>query len=336
MDDTPPVLPAATSYVDRSGWLTFFGIVQILLGVLCGLMVALVLFASVFPTKEETSVTSLFLAAVMYSAAAIGFIWLGIGSMKACRWARSLSQLIAWGWLAGGIFGLAGAALILPQAIESATHQTATTPETVAAAKFGAGIALVFIMGFMAIFCIVLPGIMAWFFGSKNVKATCDTNYPQPSWTDACPPLVLFVCLWLAFGAIMSVLTSLLGHHAFPFFGILLTGWPAGLTTLGLGALSGLCAWLLYRLQPAGWWLALACMTLTAISGILSSLQIDNETLLRAMGRSDASIQALQKMGPDFDALRLGAIFVGAVPMLVLMLLIRKYFRATPRAQTIL
>ena len=34
---------------------------------------------------------------------AVGFVWLGIGSMMARRWARTLLQIVFWLWLLGGV-----------------------------------------------------------------------------------------------------------------------------------------------------------------------------------------------------------------------------------------
>jgi hypothetical protein len=342
MDDTPPVLPAASSYVDRSGWLTFFGVVQILLGLFSGLLCLFVAIAPLLPSKQEIHASQMMTGAAIYALATVVFIWLGIGVIRACRWARALSQLMAWGWLVCGVLGLIGAVIVMPTAMDAAVshnpalNNAAATPENLAAAKIGAGVALVFMLGFIAVFCVVLPGMMAWFFGRQNVRATCDARHPEPSWTDACPPLVLFVCLWQAFGAAVFLLMSVFGPHAFPFFGVILTGWAASLAVLAFAVVYVYCAWLLYRLQSAGWWLALALITLITVSGLVSSFALDNESIQRAMGQSDTALETMKSMGPMLDNLRLGAVLASSTPFIILLLLIRKHFRPAATPQTYL
>jgi hypothetical protein len=81
-------LPA---YTDRSTGLLIFGILTLLLGCLVGLFVPLMLFGQMMAAKAPNAppVNHAVILPVIgiYSGLAVVLIWLGIGSIKARRWA---------------------------------------------------------------------------------------------------------------------------------------------------------------------------------------------------------------------------------------------------------
>src|SRR6185312_5588971 len=52
----------------------------------------------------------------------------------------------------------------------------------------------------MLVFYGLIPGTMVLFYGSQNVRLTCEHHDPVIRWTDRCPPPVLGACLVHAFG----------------------------------------------------------------------------------------------------------------------------------------
>jgi hypothetical protein len=73
-----------------------FGILTLLLGCLAGLFVPLMLFGQMMaakaPNAPPTNTAAILPAVVIYGCLAAALIWLGIGSIKARRWARALFQ----------------------------------------------------------------------------------------------------------------------------------------------------------------------------------------------------------------------------------------------------
>src|SRR5580658_4634236 len=116
-----PVAPtaAARPYRDRYAGLVCFGVLAVLLGLLAllGLMSVLLLVATNGTMSAGTpgvSGRALLPGASVYLVAAVFFLWLGIGSILARRWARALMLIAAWFWLVAGLLGLGSFAWIYP------------------------------------------------------------------------------------------------------------------------------------------------------------------------------------------------------------------------------
>ena len=127
-------------YKDRSGGLVAFGIMTLLLGVLAGMFVPLMFFGQAMAAKANHTPTdiSLLLPAVgIYGASAVALVWLGIGSIKARRWARALMLVFSWSWLVMGVIAVTVMAFVLPKILanlppNAATGQPALPPEAMA------------------------------------------------------------------------------------------------------------------------------------------------------------------------------------------------------------
>src|ERR1035438_153181 len=89
VDSSPP----PTAYKNRSSGLIIFGVLTILLGCVCALLVPLMLFGQTMSAKATGTPPnfSVLLPAVsVYGFLAVVLVWLGIGSINARRWARAL------------------------------------------------------------------------------------------------------------------------------------------------------------------------------------------------------------------------------------------------------
>ncbi|MFI5455576.1 MAG: hypothetical protein ACHRXM_09005 [Isosphaerales bacterium] len=102
--------PTTTSvYPDRSTRLMLLGIFQVLLGCLCGLMgvmmVALFLLGPMAkaPQGQAMNRQMMIPGMVFYLLLAVAFIWLGIGLVRARRWAWTLTVVLSWMWLIVGV-----------------------------------------------------------------------------------------------------------------------------------------------------------------------------------------------------------------------------------------
>jgi len=97
-------------YRDRSAGLVFFGIVEILLGGLTALLIPLMVIAAMVGSQRgassSTDLRFILPNLVIYAMIAGVFIWLGIGSIRARRWARELMLVISWLWLVTGVVAM--------------------------------------------------------------------------------------------------------------------------------------------------------------------------------------------------------------------------------------
>ena len=130
--------PAATPALpDRSTRLMLFGVFQIVLGCFCGLMglmiayaVELMLTPKVLPgvaiptilPADAISARTLAPMVAFYLVLAAAFLCLGIGSIRARRWAWTLTVVLSWMWLIFGslafVFFLLFAGRMMSAAIE--------------------------------------------------------------------------------------------------------------------------------------------------------------------------------------------------------------------------
>jgi peptidoglycan biosynthesis protein MviN/MurJ (putative lipid II flippase) len=124
MNQPPPVSPIA-EFKDRRSGLIGLGILVILVGCVCALLVPLMLLGQAMSAKAtggEPDYRMMIPAAVTYAVMAVAFVWLGIGSIMARRWARALLLILAWGWLVMGVVMVGFMAVFLPKILESLTR----------------------------------------------------------------------------------------------------------------------------------------------------------------------------------------------------------------------
>src|SRR5262245_62039640 len=89
--DVPPILPP--SYRDRSTGLILFGILEILVGVLCLLMAGVMVLGQMTLARSPgapANMQMLMPGMLFYAWIAVAMVWLGIGSIQCRRWARAL------------------------------------------------------------------------------------------------------------------------------------------------------------------------------------------------------------------------------------------------------
>src|SRR3954451_15019052 len=93
-----------TEFRDRRGGLVAFGILQIVVGLICALFV-LVLAAALELTSRRGMAPPAHIAPafVIYGAAAFSSITVGTGSIRLRRWARAMSVAFSAAWLAIGV-----------------------------------------------------------------------------------------------------------------------------------------------------------------------------------------------------------------------------------------
>jgi len=302
-------MDGSTGFRDRKGWLVFFGVVEILMGLVCllmlGVMLLVVVFASNSAAAAAIPLKSLIGALFMYGLAAAFFITMGVGSILARRWARAIMLMLSALWLSSGSIVLIMMFSLLPQMFNGpAVNGEQLQPGIAAAAK---AITVVFSI----IFFVIVPGVFFFFYRSPNVKATCEQRDPKPRWTDR-SLLVLSLSLVSVLMALSMALALFI--NVVPFFGFVLTGIPAMIYEVTFGAIAAWGAWHLYQQRMQGWLAIVGLAALGMLSWLATLLRGDMLEMYRAYGIPQEQLQqmtAIAKMqhSPAF----LLAIFVSAL-----------------------
>ena len=322
--------PAPPRFKDRSTGLVVFGALTLLMGSVAALCIPLFSIGktSLRPIAFARHDPSWTPAMVIIGIVAAALIWLGIGSIKARRWACALMLIFSWSWLGVGGYVVASMAFILPKTLPTFTTRgtvghPAIRPELLNKVMFaiflGLGVAFV-----------ILPAVWTFFYRSPQVKATCDARDRVRSWTDHCPLPVLGFCLWLIFSATALLIMSMANHSVMPFFGKLLTGTPGLIVGLTIVAIWGYSAWSLYRLEQHGWWLMLVALTLFIVSNAMTFARHDVMELYQLMGHSPSQVTQARGSGA-LIAIRMEWLTAGAtVPLLAYLASIKQFITKKP------
>jgi len=167
-------IPPFTDYKDRKIGLLVFGILEILLGLMCVLMVGLMVLGQIMLSRTPGAFNSRMMLPGMLVYVALGavFVWLGIGSIRCRRWARALLLILAWGWLCIGVITVPVMGFVMPGILSSSAPNGQALPPGALV------VILVFQLLFMTLFLVVVPGVLVFFYRSRHVKATCETRDP--------------------------------------------------------------------------------------------------------------------------------------------------------------
>ncbi len=309
---------------DRTGLLIFGGVAAILLGLL-GLLFAtgMVAMALLVPAGSGMSLQTMGTGIAMYALGGLLFIVVGIGSIRARRWARALILAIAWMWLAIGVISMAAMAVTMPAMLASMQSQ-ADMP-----APAGAVMAVTMAV-FLGGLYIVLPLFFILVYQGRNVELTCRRRDPGPSVLADCPLPVRIAGVFFLFGAVGAL--SMVVMPAAPFGSAIITGWPVALAGFLLASVYLVFGWNTLKLRMWAWWGDLLILIAACAYGVWSFLQVDMAKLFEAMQYPPEQIEMTTRMfsgGSLNMLLGIGGLF--AVLMFVYLLYIRRYFPETKR-----
>jgi len=327
MHEAPPLPgdPPAPPFVyrDRRTGLVLFGVLEILIGVLCLLLAGFMVLGQIMMSHTTGTPLSLRLvlpSVLSYIIFAVGFVWLGIGSTQCRRWARALVLIVAWLWLAMGVLMVPMMAYLMPRILANPGPGGQSLPREAVV------MIVVFQILFIGIFFILLPGTLLLFYRSPHVKSTCETRDPGPSWTDACPLPVLAIACLLYFGSAMMAVFPVTGFAIFPCFGTLVSGIPAIILMLGL---AGPFFWIgrsCYRLNVAGWWALVILILTLSVSAVLTFARTDMVEMYEKMGYPQAQIDLIRQQGWMDSRFMMWMSLIWIVPMLAYLLWAKRYF----------
>jgi hypothetical protein len=221
----------------------------------------------------------------IYAIVAVLFIWLGIGSIRARRWACDLLLAISRIWLVTGVCTVVIAGILLPGLVQGLGVAADIPPAALL-------IAIAVTLALVSLIYVLLPGAFVLFYRSPNVIATCRARDSRPQFTDDCPPRVLTLSVVWGMAAI-SVVAMPAYNWAFPFFGRLLLGAAGAGPWIGVLMVCGALAWGSCRRRPWAWWGAVAATVAAAVSTVLTSIRMSPAAMIRALPIADDQMQVL-------------------------------------------
>ena len=254
-------------FKDRSAGLVVFGIIEILIGLFCALLIPLVLAVSLaapsaLALEVETDPRTLVPSLAVYSLAAVAFIWLGIGSIRARRWAAAVMLALSWLWLITGAVAMVSLWLLMPR-----LQDLAGLAELPGGAMTVALVTTSLLLGFIYV---LLPLAFVLFYRSPHCAATCRARDPGPSWVDGCPsPIVSLVAVYAVGAASLLVVPAY--NFLFPLFGMILEGWGGAVAWLLVLALLVYLIVGTARRDPTAWTVSMAASLLAASSSTVTA-----------------------------------------------------------------
>jgi len=322
----------SSDFKDSKTGLVVFGILHLIFGGFCALMVPFAIFGMIASAFLDNSAaapmrpTMMIPAVLLYALLAVWFICMGIGSIKARRWARALVLVSSWLWLISGISGLILILLLMPDIYDRMGESEQMPPELARIMKY-------VMTAFMTVLYVIIPAVLVLFYGSKNVKATCEFRDPQVRWTDKCPLPVLAVSLMFGFWAV-SMLFTLFYGCAIPFFGFILTGLSGAGVVLLVMLLAGYVAWGTYRLSINAWWCAVLLIIAWALSTAITFSRVSILDFYEKMNFPEQQFDIIKQfsISQDYMVLFLG---LWVVAFLGYLLYTRRYFVPPPEQEIV-
>jgi hypothetical protein len=312
--------PAPGIENNRSGALIGFGVGSIVFGAIagCGALSIVMAFGMTmgFGVGKTLALSDLIVALVMYAGMATPFLWVGVDSIRCRRWVRPV--VIAGGWIT--IFSIIFAlAFLLVAAKDFAILMSGSSQTTVVTpARGGKGVTVVTSPGASSGFestiafwtmlgtsliGLLIAGAYVWFYSTAAVRRTLEAYNPEPAWTERCPLPVFVACAALLLAG-LSTLASAVGGAA-PFFGMYLKGPAAIGLDLGAAGLLLVAMVLMYRMDRAGWSIALVVVSLGFVSAALSLWRLGALEFYRH-GHATAA---------DLDRLAQSSVMSGVTPL---------------------
>ncbi len=307
---------------DKKTRLVVFGVLQIILGALCALLVPLMIVGSMVGKAKnpdvEMGAAQLVMGLVFYVFLAVWLIWMGIGSIKARRWARALILSSAWIWLISGTLGFVVSLFWFPAALDQTVLNQKITAQQLTVMK-------ITMTGFVAFFGVIIPGLLVLFYSGEKVKTTVESRDTQARWTDRCPLPVLALSLMFLSGAGSMLFTACSGWVV-PFFGTVLSGL-AGAAVAAVVAL--FCLYVargIYRLDLNSWRLALLAVVAAGVSVGITLMRVSALEMYEKMNFPSRQIEMLKPLLEKNSLFMTLPGLIWFILMLGFILYVKRYF----------
>jgi hypothetical protein len=243
-----------------------------------------------------------------YYLIAMVFIPLGYGHLKVRRWARTLSLTLLGFWLVAGVPLIVVFSFMLFSVKELSL--------------VGALIVLIS----LGLSYTVIPGLLIWFYRSRDVRLTFESRDPKSYWIEALPlPVLVMGSLFVLCAIALHILIFFNG--VFPVFGIWLNGLQ-GILLIDILVMSLVAlTWGTLRLRTWAWWGSLVYFGLMTLSSILTLSRSSFLDILLAMNLPEFEMEILE--GIPLQGFHF-ALLIG-IPLLITLGLIvysKRYFKA--------
>jgi len=309
-------------YKDRIVGLIVFGVILLILGLGCAILVPLMILGMLAGAAADPSMSmdvGMMIPGVMvYVVMAVWFIWLGIGSTLARRWARTVILVSSWIAFIAGLGGLAVWFSMAPGMFAAMSELSQLPPQMARGMEVVLGVV-------MACIYVVGPGSLILFYRSRHVKATCEARDRRIRWTDRCPPhvLALSFLFWMWSGS----LVMMCGYNfAVPFFGCILTGGAGALLVVVCMTLCGWWGWGLYRVRTSAWWGALIFSLTFILSTVITFSRISLLQYYEAMNFPAEQMEMLRAMDIDKNVVMGTVMLAYAVGFIAYVIYTRRFF----------
>jgi hypothetical protein len=314
-------------FKDRKTGLVIFGIFHIIIGAFCALFMLLTIVgAMALRNLGETtivvmSVGQMILVVFLYLLLAIWFVWMGIGSILARKWARALILITSWLWLICGIITFIAILSVMPNIFSPLAAGEEIPREAVV-------IAQAIVTAFSVFVLIVIPGAFVLFYSSRHVKATCEQKDPRRRWTDKAPLPVITLSSLLG---CMAISIPLMGFYRWTshFFGVVLSGIPGAVIVLVYAVLFAYAAWGTYKLQVKAWWCGFLSTFALEVSMVITFSRVSLGEFYEKMGVPQERLEIIQRLDLFHDprVLILGGLVI--IGFLGFMVYTKRYFKAS-------
>jgi len=271
---------------NRSLGLVIFGVIEILIGVLCALLVPLILIATSLAGTADMRTTMP--SMVLYTVVAVVFIWLGVGSIRARRWACELTLSLSWIWLVTGICSVVVVAWLVPAMLRG----MAATSDLPTNFVFIVNLLVFVIIGFLYV---LLPGAFVLFYRSPHVAATCRARDRSPQWTDDLPRRLLTLVIVWALAAVSVLMMPAYGFVV-PFFGVVLGGASGAAVWAAILTACVVLTWGSARRAPWAWWGGVVAIILATLSSVITAVRVDPAAFILAMGLPEEQMALLSEI----------------------------------------
>jgi hypothetical protein len=279
------------NHTDRSTRLLILGILFILGGGLCLLIVPLMLWAMNASPPEQVHRGSIMPIIGVYSGLGIAGIALGIGSIRCRRWARDLILSLGSFGLTAGVPGCIAAIFMVGKTMKASMAQSGTEISE------GALTAIVILMSiFYSFIFIGLPLAIVLLYRGKNVLQTCIARSGPGGWTSHLT-IPQIVCTLICFLLFVNTLLLPLYMPAVMIWDFIITGPPAIAILITFAALTGYATWGLYYQTAAAWWLGLISIIVICLNYGIAFYVGDIAEFYRAMNFSAEQITLIQDSG---------------------------------------
>lgn len=286
---------ATPEFKDRTVGLIVFGGVSVLIGIFCALLIPLMFLSMALSDSVVgggVNSRSAWSASALYGLMAVAFVWLGIGSIRARRWASELLLSLSWIWLLTGVCSLIIGMLVIPAVFRVSGVATGIPSGMVS-------LVVLVIVGVIGLFYVALPGAFLLFYRSPHVAATCRVRHPDPQWIDDCPPKLLTLMVVWALAAVSVFLMP--GYDfIFPLFGMVLTGTSGAVLWILVLAACVVLAVGTCKQASWAWWGGVVLTVAAALSSSLVAFRYDLAEITALMDLPEEQVSMIAALGlPD-------------------------------------